>query len=125
MIRPEQETTKHRIVFDSSAKTKNGISLNNFLETGSELSLPLIWRDMNSNTPPGMATLLPEQNHIRFWQQGKNTSRGGIKRNSLKVHGYFYVEDLYSGDKSDDKVVVSRLESTYDSWRVLTCQMYK
>ena len=28
VIRPERETTKYRIVFDESAKTENGVSLN-------------------------------------------------------------------------------------------------
>ena len=28
VIRPERETTKYRVVFDASAKTENGVSLN-------------------------------------------------------------------------------------------------
>ena len=28
VIRPERETTEYRIVFDASAKTENGVSLN-------------------------------------------------------------------------------------------------
>ena len=42
VIRPERETTKYQIVFDASAKTENGVSLNDCWETGQALLPELV-----------------------------------------------------------------------------------
>lgn len=47
MLRPDRETTKLRVVFNGSAKTTSGYSVNDLMHTGAKLQLDitdvLIW----------------------------------------------------------------------------------